>query len=183
MKPCLRTGASLLCLFVVGACNAVFGPPGSEPESALPPPGFSQRYDKFIEGEPDLRAIGVRGGYYIWKVGNFWHVRLVKFDRLQRYPGGPRYSGNITVENGFIRNLIRQNTNPLDQLGVRSSDVSFSFELKYDREGFDFMIQPVGVEYCVSMDLVIEGMTGPDLVHLGRTMFIPNALPIRMCFH
>lgn len=180
MKHLRRTVVFISSLFAITACETVLGPPGSEAPflTTVPSPPF----DVIIEGEPNINSITINGGYYIWKVGGLWHMRVAKIN-VPRF-AYPRdvFVGSIRVENGFITSGRQTVTFP-DEIRVGVSDIFFRFEVDRAIEGLDFSIRPaVGFEYCVSVDVQINGLMNPELVHLGRSMFTPNALPIGMCF-
>lgn len=172
----------ILFIFVITVCDTVLGAPGSESEFPQTPLALPSRYDMFVEGEPNLNAITMRGGYYIWKVANSWHVRVARTDIP--HPGFPRdvFAGSVLVENGFVV-MQRQNVLPPDSVRFERNSISFSFEVERSVKGFDFAVQPILREYCISFDLRVNGLATSELIHLGRSMFVPQEFPITMCFH
>lgn len=178
----IRGIAALILFSALISCETVWGPEGKEPTLQAIPPVLGQPYDMFIEGEPNLALVGVKGGYYIWKVGNSWHIRLTRTDIPHIGFQKDFFTGDIRVEGGFITNVNRQNAQPLDDVRSDLKSIFFRFETQRDVKGIDFRIQPADPEYCINIDLQVNGLTDPGLVHLGRTMFIPDTLPMRMCF-
>lgn len=172
----------ILFIFAITACDTVLGPPRSEPELPQPPLTLPYRYDMFIEGEPNLNAITIRGGYYIWKVANSWHVRVARTDVPHLGFQKDVFAGSVLVENGFVV-MQRQNVLPPDELRFEKNNISFGFEVERSVKGFDFAVQPILREYCISFDLLVNGLASSELIHLGRSMFIPQSFPITICFH
>jgi len=171
----------IICLLTVAACDAVLGPPGSEPP--MPSPMPSPPYDMFIEGEPGPGAITLKGGFYIWKIGNSWHLRVARTDIPRTTLLRDVFAGSVSVENGFVVNLQLQNARPIDVVQTDQRNIGFRIEVERDIKGFDFRVQPgMGFEYCVLFQFQTNGLMDPQFVHLGRSMFVPNSLPIRMCF-
>jgi hypothetical protein len=184
MNNYLKIILFFLCLNTIAACSTVLGPPNSENELPLVPSKAMNPYDMFIEGQPNLNLLTVRGGLYIWKINDSWHVRLSEIDRLQRvYPVPPVFTGSIFVDNGILVNIVRKNVSPINEVRYRMNDLAFRFELRSGIEGFDFQLQPTGISHCVTLDFQLNGLPTPDLVYLGRTMYTPDLLPIRMCFN
>lgn len=170
--------ALLICL---AGCAAVFGPEVPEPVS----PGHSvlatPPYDRLIEGAPDSRLLIARGGLYIWKEGDAFTVRMSRLDRYQPYPSGPRLSGSVKVDRGFLYNLRRHETNPLDEIRFGPKEVSFLFRLKADVEGFDFSVRPAALGYCITLDFAVDDAPSAGLVHLGRSLTNPPEIPLTIC--
>ena len=177
---------SILFLLSLMSCSTILGPEGSEPGLSPDQPLSFSPYEKAVEGEPNLRAVSVRKGYYVWTDRNVWHVRIVRPDGLGQpriFPVGPIFAGTIVVEGGGIIDLVRLNTTAFDEIRYGGREVRFRFDPRNDIEGFNLTIVPTGPEHCVTTDLLVDGAAAPELVHLGRTMLIPNVSPIRMCFH
>ncbi|MBA4373422.1 MAG: hypothetical protein C0402_11255 [Thermodesulfovibrio sp.] len=167
---------------LLSSCNAVLGPPGSEP-SLLQPGGAQFPHTAMFEGQPDMSAIRAGGGYYLWRNGNAWHVRVAKSDRFGfETPGKPTiYSGSIQVESGVIAGLQAHNTTLLSDVRLKQKTVVFRLELRNDIEGFDFSVRPFGPEYCLTFDLKRNREQRPEIVHLGRSMFVPETMPLVAC--
>lgn len=180
----MRHPGKLLCilfLFGLSACATLLGPEPSEPESpalAPPPP-----YYLYIEGEPGPVFVTTRGGLFIWKVGERWHVRVARTDIPN--PAYPRdiFIGNILVENGVLLVTEKQVLRPPDELRFMRNSLFFRLEVEGRQEIKEvrFTVQPVVREYCVSFDLTVNGLANPELVHLGRSLFRPAILPLRVC--
>jgi hypothetical protein len=184
MKNLTKIISFVFLLFLFSACNTVLGPPGSEND--LPPleSGPVIPYDSYIEGQPNLDLAASRGGLYIWKEGDNWHVRLANVEGLHAFDFEyPLFSGVIEVRNGMIVNVEEQNVYPSNEVRAAGmSSIYFDFELKSGIEGFDFRIQPTHIDYCVVLDLQFNARPSPRLVNLGKTMFNPEAVPVPICF-
>jgi hypothetical protein len=170
-----------LCIFLV-SCNTILGPPGSEP-AMMEAAGAPFPHRAMLEGQPDMSAIRAGGGYYLWRNGNTWHVRVAKSDRFGfETPGQPTiYSGSVRVETGVIVDLQKQNSTLLSDVRLKQKAVVFRFDLRNDVEGFDFSVRPFAPEYCLTFDLKRNKEQLPDIVHLGRSMFVPEILPLVAC--
>ncbi|MCL4475405.1 MAG: hypothetical protein M1508_04145 [Nitrospirae bacterium] len=172
----------IFCLLAAAGCDVILGPPGYEPPLSSNPPGEPIPLDMVIEGEPNLNLITVRGGYYIWKTGDTWNMRVAKTDmpHITAFPKDV-FTGAVSVENGFIANVVNQNVKPFDD--VRSTPNGILFRLEGEREikGMSFQVQPMGIEYCVSFDLRVNGAASPQYVFLGKALYVPEAVPMRVC--
>lgn len=175
------TGVCLLCLFGTSACDTVLGPPGSEPQLPAPPQVVSPPYDMFAEGEPNPGTMVLKGGLYLWKTGNIWNLRVARTD-MPNVLFRDVFTGTIQVEHGFAVNVEKENASPPDDVRADISSIFFKFEVQRELKGLRFRVQPVGGEYCINLDVQINGMPDPRYVYLGRSMFPPNTLPLRMCF-
>ncbi len=181
MKHMIRTGICLICLLGVSACETIVGPPGSEPQLPATPHVVSPPYDLFAEGEPNPGIIALKGGSYLWKIGNSWHLRVAR-PEPKTMLFRDVFTGSVRVQNGFVLNLVPQNARSLDVVQTGADGIEFGLEVDRGVRGFDFRVQPIGNEYCINVDVQVNGMTNPRYVYLGRSMFSPNMLPVRMCF-
>jgi len=184
VKTAKKTTIFILLLLAMTACDTVLGPPGSESDFPAPPPGSPGFLDRLIEGQPNLNVIHLRGGYYVWKTGNSWHVRISRIEGPPTpYSREPFFTGGIFLDNGVILDFSRIKTKPFDDVRHSMKDISFRIEPGNNIEGFDFKVKPTGFRYCITLDLrVNDGMT-PKYVYLGRSMYIPDTLPITVCFY
>ncbi len=183
-RHCGLTRVMILLLLVtfLASCNTVLGPPGSEP-AMMDPSGSRFPHTAMLEGQPPLVSMRAEGGYYVWRTGNTWHVRVAKSDRFGfETPGQPTiYSGNIHVETGVIADLQNQNTTLLSDVRLKQKAVVFRFDLRNDVEGFDFIVKPFAAEYCLTFDLRRNKQKLPEIVHLGRSMYVPDTMPLVAC--
>lgn len=173
--------------FILGltACSAILGPPGSEPDGPFIHHPQSLPSERLIEGQPNLSIMPVRGGMYVWKTGNSWHVRIAQvYQPSLRYALPPVYSGTIRIDNGVIMNVVHKNVGPANEVRFRMNEMAFRFELRQEREiqGFDFQVQPTGIRHCVSLDFLYNGMPSPDLMFMGSSMYNAGTLPVTVCF-
>lgn len=184
MKTIIKTALFIISISALMACSTIFGPPGSENEL---PPILSQPtplLDRMIEGEPSTSLMPVKGGYYVWKADRTWHIRISNFEIPPiLYSKGPYFTGMIFVNNGIISDVQKINVGPLTNVRYTMRDLSFRFEPTNDIEGFDFTIKPLDLQYCITLDLRVNGATIPNLVYLGSFMYIPDTLPITACFY
>jgi hypothetical protein len=186
MRHFIKIAVLLCCLSVMASCATISGvnEPGEPPESIE----TTFPYDKYVEGKPrvDLR---LEGGFYVWRTGNEWSVRIAKKIDRYRMPLnlGVVVNGRIEIENGITYDTKMQNLGPLDDVRQRRNDISFKFELRdnigNEIEGFDFKVRPTGMEYCVTLDLQVDGQARPGIIHLGSYMHIPETLPLKICLH
>jgi hypothetical protein len=182
MKNITKIAFFVIWLSGILSCSTVLGPPGSGNELPPPPPTSSLFLETIIEGQPDLSSSFDRGGYYVWKDGNFWHIRITRIDKpLDLYPDLPLFTGNIFVQGGIIFDLKKYNVGRYNDVRDRTNDITYRFKIKRDIEGFDFEIQPTDIEYCITLDLRVNRRSIPEYVHLGDTRHIPEILPIRVC--
>lgn len=171
-------------LTAVAGCSTVLGPPDSESggmESHTHANHESQ-YELFFEGQPNQGMLNVEGGYYLWRTGNVWHVRVAKSDRF-RFDSSlnPVFTGEVKVEKGIVVNLSRHQVDVSNDVRQRKDNITFRFRLRNDVEGFDFSVKPFGVRYCVTFDLKMDQSNNPSIVHLGRSMFVPDKMPLISC--
>ncbi|MHB8882895.1 MAG: hypothetical protein ACYC69_15465 [Thermodesulfovibrionales bacterium] len=172
----------ITALSLLASCAAIIG--DDEPF----PPGVESRfpYDNYSEGKPtsDLR---LRGGLYIWRVGNFWSVRIAKkLDRARSFSiAGPVVTGTVSIDNGIVSGLKRQSRSPLSDLHLRANEIIFKFEMRDDMgsdiEGFDFRVNPTGLDYCATFDIQVDGVSQPGGIHLGRFLHNPDEVPVTIC--
>ncbi|MEW6109249.1 MAG: hypothetical protein AB1632_08830 [Nitrospirota bacterium] len=182
MNHIIKITAFILCLFAITACSAILGPPDSGNDLPLIPPEQTLSSERLIEGQPNISMMPVRGGYYVWKTGKSWHVRISKLEGPPTlYAPRPYFSGVIFVDNAIIQNVTKYNVDPFNDVRSSMKDISFRFELKKDIEGFDFDIKTLGVKYCITLDLRVNGNMTPKSVHLGRSMYMPDTLPVTIC--
>ena len=150
-----------LLLFALSGCASLLGPEGTEPGL---PPSASPPYDMHIEGEPASTLVMVTGGFFIWKIIDRWHIRVAGTGLPSSAYPREVFAGTVFVENGF-------------------NNLSFRFEVggKTETKEFQFVVQAPFREYCVVFDLSVNGLSDPRTVHLGRALFTPGILPLRVC--
>lgn len=182
MKRIMAAAALISCIFATSACETLLG--SEEAGRMLPenPPSLSPPYDMLIEGEPALNLITVKGGYYIWKTGNTWHVRVARTDTPNPLFLKDVFVGNISAGGGYLTDLEKRNARFPDDLLLDPHNISFRFDVQGEVKGMDFRVKPVVSDYCIIFDLQINGLATPEFVRLGRTTVIPDATPLRMCF-
>ncbi len=137
--------------------------------------------DRDIRGEPrvDFR---LDGGIFYWKTKNTWHIRFARpYTAPRPFPEGTVFSGSVRVEDGIILDVRRYNVSPLNELRRLRDTITFRFEIKEQVEGFDFIIQPVTSQYCVTSDFRVNGIYSLELVRLGEFMHRPSSIPFRIC--
>ncbi len=181
----MRNILFILLVFGVTACSTILGPPGSEPDGPFMHHPQSLPSERIVEGQPNLSLLTVRGGMYVWKTGNSWHVRIAQvYQPHLRLALPPAYSGTIRIDNGVIVNVSHKNVGPANEVSFRMNELFFRFELRKEKEvqGFDFQVQPTGIRHCVSLDFLYNGMSSPDLVFMGSSMYNPGTLPVNVCF-
>ncbi len=173
----------ICCLLALAACDAVLGPPGYEAPIASNEPGAPIPLDMVIEGEPNLNFITAKGGYYIWRTGDIWNIRIAKTDIPHMTFPRDIFVGTVSIENGFIANVMKQSLRPFDEVRSTPNDILFKMEFEKQREvrGISFRVQPMGVQYCVDFDLKVNGTVNPQFVYLGRSLYVPQAIPVRVC--
>lgn len=181
MNHFLKSLLFLICLFILPSCKTVFGPPGSESDMPIPYPPHRE-YGLFVDGEPNKGFIVAEEGYYLWRDGNVWHIEANKRSRsMPLHADVPLFSGRILVEEGIISHLRLSETTHQYEVRIRGHDIAFRFDRRGDLEGFSFEIQPLAVKYCMTFDLLINGVFVSELVHLGRSMYRPKILPLVIC--
>jgi hypothetical protein len=169
-------------LFFVAGCNTLAGPPDSEVMDSRAEALHTPQYDIYFEGEPTMSLLNIEGGYYVWKTGNTWHVRIAKPDRYRIDTAfSPVYKGSVRLERGRIFGVHNHNVDMRNEVHLKQNRIVFNFRLKNNIEGFDFNVQPVGGRYCVTFSLEKDKIFDPSIVHLGRTMFVPDRVPITTC--
>ena len=184
MKSQIKKIIIVVMLVVLStACNTILGPPGSESDYPAVPQVSSLPSDQLIEGQPNLKLINISGGYYVWKVGNSWHLRV---SRLEGPPTSfsmrPFFSGVISVDGGgVVRNVDRTKISPSNQVHYTLKEINYRIEPMADIEGFDFNVNPLANRYCITLDLRVNGGLTPKLVHVGRSMYVVDTLPVTMC--
>ena len=174
--------ALIACFLVTTGCETLLGPSEPQPPLAKTPLFLPPPYDTMVEGEPNMNVITVKGGYYVWKVGNSWHVRVARTDVQPRTLQQDYFTGSIIVEGGYLTNVQQQNVQPPDDLRPESKSVSYRFEVLGEVKGIDFMVRPIMTEYCVSFDLRTNDLENPNYVRLGSGMVVPDTMPLQMCF-
>lgn len=182
---------AILTLLVLTACDAVLGPPGSGDDILFPPPDSfshspeSRHLGRFVEGQPNLNLMRVSGGYYIWKTGNSWHLRISRIEGPPTlYSRGPVFTGRIFVQDGVIFRLDQHqiSSRPFNDVQYTMNDISFKIEPRGTFEGFDFEVRQTGVRYCITFDLQLNYGIPSNLVHLGSSLYVPDIMPLNMCF-
>jgi hypothetical protein len=178
----------MMLIAVSTSCSTILGPPGSESDYPAVPPISSLPSDQLIEGQPNLNLIPIKGGYYVWRVNNSWHIRVVKLEGPPTsFSNRPFFSGTILVDNGVIRDVDRTKISPVNKVQYTMKDINFKIEPGNriepgnNIEGFDFNVNPLAARYCITLDLRVNGGLTPKLVHVGRSMYVPDTLPITMC--
>jgi hypothetical protein len=174
---------SLFAVVLIASCSTIMGPPDSDEIFSTESPLSAYPYDTLVQDQPNLDLITIRNGLYIWNNGKDWHVRVAKPVSYPRNdPFNPVAEGRILAQNAKMIDIRLYNTTPGNFAKYGLNDIIFRFELRDTVEGFDFRLEPLGFEYCVSLDFQFNGITSPGLVHLGRTMHSPNVLPVPICF-
>ncbi|MDA8433171.1 MAG: hypothetical protein M0Z60_09450 [Nitrospiraceae bacterium] len=171
---------------LVGSCATIAGVDESGPS---PKAEQLSPYDEFVKGQPNV-DLRVAGGCYIWRDGNLWHVRIAKKPETPQTISaiGPVITGKIHVRDAFIADLNRQSLGPLNDLRYRRNNISFRVQLPNNNldnsiPGFDFLVKPTGIEYCVTFNILVDGNKMPGIIHLGSFMHIPDELPLKICLH
>lgn len=182
-------GILLVMLSVIAtvSCDAVLGPPGSGEDIPFPSQSsaFERTYAHLLEGRPDESAMRIRGGYYIWKEGDRWRIRVSRIEGPPTmYGPGPVFTGTVFVENGFISGVDTSQATGRAFTDIRHTrrDIVFKIEPRQRIEGIDFEVQPAGVKYCITIDLQLNYGSTPSVVHLGRSMTAPETLPLNLCY-
>lgn len=173
-----------LITLVIAGCSTVLGPPDSESEDMNSPEfgTHNSRYDLFFDGRPNPGMFTTDGAYFLWRDGNVWHVRIARADRF-RFDSSvtPVFTGEVKVDKGIVVNLVKHQVDISNNVDQGKDGIAFRFKLRNDVEGFDFTVRPFGIRYCVTFDLKIDQKNDPAIVHLGKSMFVPNTLPIMSC--
>lgn len=183
MKALLRLFYMICCFFALTSCNIILGTPNDGAELPIPPPYESTGYDFYIDGSPVSLSPADTPQYYIWKVGNSWHVRISgMINEPLSFTRGPFFSGLISTSNAVITNVVSISEDPFDNILNRLNDIQFEFEFSNNIKGLDFELKPASRNYCVIMDLRVNGVMMPELVRLGHSMYVPQTLPLKICF-
>lgn len=172
------------------SCSTIAGPPDSETELAVPG-GSLAPYDRLVEGQPNQNLMTVRGGIYVWKVSNTWHLRVAKVAHPPMpVPREPIFSGSIRVDDGIIVTVRRQNLDIRSRVSQLRSEVTFDIEPRStvqgqgDIQGFDIEIRPTtGLRHCINLDFSMNGARNPGVVHLGQGTYVPETLPLTLCYY
>lgn len=169
----------ILVLLFYSGCATIAGV--GEGGEEFVPPGFGPQYDRYIQGEPRI-DMKIEGGIYYWKTANTWHIRFARpYSAPRPFPDGTVFSGHIRVEDGIIIDVRRFNVSPLNEIRRLGDAISFRFEIKDEIEGFDFIIQPVLSQYCVTSEFRVQGIHAPELIRLGEFMHRPDGVPFKIC--
>ncbi len=182
MKRIFAAMALMTCFLATTGCETLLGPTEAQPPAPENPPLLSPPYDMMIEGAPNLTMIAAKGGYYVWKTGTSWHLRVARTDLQPRTLPQDYFTGTINVEGGYIADVAGQNVQPLDDMRPEPHAVSYRFEVLGEVKGLDFVVRPTMSEYCISLDLRINDGENPAYVRLGSGMVVPDAMPVRICF-
>lgn len=185
IREFLLPAIMFLCgVSVLAGCSTVLGPPDSESEimESQIHAQHTPQYDLFFEGQPSPAMFTREGGYYLWRTGNVWHVRVAKSDRF-RFDTSltPVFAGEVNVEKGIIVNVAKHHVDIQNDVLQRRDSIVYRFRLRNDVEGFDFSVKPFGIRYCVYFDLKVDQSSDPSIVHLGRSMFVPDRMPLVSC--
>lgn len=182
MKKVGKISLVMLFLFALTGCDRI--PVSAVPQPATPAiaASLSPPYDRLIEGEPDL--ITVKGGYYVWKTGNSWHIRTARTAGPHLEYPRDIFVGNVHVEEAAILDVRGVNVTPPDIAWKGAGFVSFRFEGKGEvKKGLDFRVSPITANYCVTLDLRLNDLDSYEYVHLGKTVLVPDTMPTRICFN
>lgn len=173
----------LFAVVLIASCNTVFGPPDSDGVLPVGEPRPLYPYDTLVQGQPDLNLIIAKGGLFIWNTGKDWHVRVAEPVSYPRDdPFNPVAEGLILAQNARMIDIRLHNATPGNFARSSLKDIIFRFELRDAVEGFDFRLEPLGFEYCLSLDFQFNGIPSPGLIHLGRMMHFVDVLPVPICF-
>ncbi len=178
--------AFFMAPFLLASCATIAGVgeegPSPQAETTFP-------YDRYVEGQPSI-DLRVEGGFYIWRQGNDWHVRVAKKLNRPRTISviGPVIAGKVRVKDGLLANFSNFNLSTLNNVRFFQRNIAFKFELRNDNlgndiEGFDFAVKPTAPEYCVTFDFLVDGAAMPGIVHLGSFMHVPEMMPLKICLH
>lgn len=172
--------------FGLSSCATIIGT--DEPDEGAPPFAIAQTfpYDRYVEGKPnfDLR---VRGGIYVWRIGNQWSVRVARTlaTRLPLEPFGPVVSGTVKIEKAIAVDLKRYHLNQVSDVRMMYRELTFRIEQRddigNDVQGFDFTIRPTGLDYCVTFDVAITRPSDTGKIYIGSFMHEAAELPLTIC--
>jgi hypothetical protein len=185
-----RYGALAVMLLALVSCATVMGPeepppppPGSGPGAITPNALF---YESLSEGAPDPSIITVQGGFYVWRTGYTWHVRASRpNDYPTMDPQGPTFTGKVSVDRANIIGRENKSPDPFAEIHFGNRTIDFRIENRVnDRRvsGFDFVVKPLRRDYCVTFDLKMNNTASPNIVYLGKSLRIPDELPLLICF-
>jgi len=180
----------LLSLFLV-SCATIIGTEEDEPPPGVPLPetyAVSSFYNRYVQGKPDM-DLRLEGGIYIWRRGNSWSVRVARRigDVKERAVFGSVYSGTVQVKGASLVDVKRHRINPTGDLRSIKNEIVFKIEqgdtVGNDIEGFDFKARPTGLDYCVTFEILKDGVARPDIVRLGSFRHKIEELPLKICLH
>ncbi|MBI5632545.1 MAG: hypothetical protein HZA15_03605 [Nitrospirae bacterium] len=183
MNHALKLSFFLLVFVLFSSCAIVAGPPGSEPAFSSCDTAASFPYDGYLEGRPNI-DLTMSGGVYVWRDGNVWHVRIAKKWLRPQFtmPAAPVITGNVTLERGIIFNPRKVDVSPLNDVRFGQDHASFRFDFREgigrEIEGFDFTVKPFGGEYCITLDIRLNGSPQPGMVYFGKFTRTPENLPL-----
>lgn len=180
MKKSMRMIVFLCLMAGITGCAAIVGEPLPDDE-LMASPDADFPLDFYMEGQPNEGLFNAEGGYFLWRNNNVFSVRISKQGFAAIFPPGPMFTGAIRASRGMILSVRRYNLAAPDHVKYAAGNVDFRLELRDEVSGFDFEVEPIGIEYCVTFDLRYNGMAAPQMVHLGPTMFIPATMPISVC--
>jgi len=168
---------------LLASCNVLAGPPGSEYNLSSCDTAQSFPYDGYLEGQPtvDLR---LTGGVYVWRDGNNWHLRVAKKWIRPQFvmPRDPVVSGSIIVDRGIVFNPRKVDVSPLNDVRFNKDEIAFKFDFREglgrEVEGVDFTVKPLGGDYCITLDIRLNGVPQPGMVYFGRFSRTPENLPL-----
>ncbi|HWR59293.1 MAG TPA: hypothetical protein VN328_10430 [Thermodesulfovibrionales bacterium] len=147
----------------------------------MSPLGSTVPYDVFVEGEPNLNILASKGGLFIWKTGNSWHVRVARLNVPRVIVPRDVFIASIVVENGILTTDKRIPRLP-DEMRIGLNDIFFRFEVEREVKGLDFTVRPTtGFAYCVNFEFQINNVISPEFAYIGRTMFSPVPMPLKIC--
>lgn len=175
--------AVLFLPLLLASCNVIAGPPGSEYNLSSCDTAQTFPYDGYLEGQPtvDLR---LTGGVYVWRNGNNWHMRVAKkWVRPQfAMPQDPVVSGRIAIDRGIVFNPRKVDVSPLNDARFSQEEIAFRFDFREglgrEVEGVDFTVKPLGGDYCITLDIRLNGAPQPGIVYFGRFARTPENMPL-----
>lgn len=181
----LKTLVVIPFITMLISCDLLLGKPDSRPIEPDLDRDAAFSYETIIEGEPDSIHYSLYDGYIVWKTGNTFHVRIIK-DQTSRENIKVFYSGNIRIRNAIIDRPIEKYEARFSRIFEKEHDISYEFEFFSDERssdrGFDFSLTPLFMEYCVTFDLLINGVLIPDRIRLGSFFQEPEMIPPTVCF-
>lgn len=175
----------IVLLLAMVSCEIIAGKEGDMIEVEPMVHGSDFPLDQIIEGTPSPSMYVLNEGYIVWKQGDMFNVRIVK-DRIPREYGDQVYSGSVIVADALVHNVIETQTDPFDRVFAKEDEIDFEFRLHPTEtttgKGFSFRVRPIMPEYCIILDLRLNGAALPGLIHLGRSFFEPQEVMPRICF-